>query len=46
MVEAVDHDEQCDHHRQDVERQADAIETDEVTALDERNPLVLGNELH
>ena len=46
MVEAVDHDEQCDHHRQDVERQADSIEADEVTALDERNPLVLGNELH
>ena len=46
MVEAVNHDEQCDHHRQDVERQADAIETDEVTALDQRNPLVLSNELH
>ena len=46
MVEAVDHNEQGDHHRQDVERQADAIETDEVTALDERNPFMIGNELH
>jgi hypothetical protein len=46
MIEAVDHDEERDHHRQEVERQADAVDTDEVTALDNRDPRRLSNKLH
>ena len=46
VIEAVDHDEQRDHHRQEVQRQADSVEADEVRTLDERNPLGVGDELH
>ena len=34
MIEAVDHHEQCDDHRQEVQRQTDAVKTDVVAALD------------
>ena len=46
MVEAVDHHEQRDDHAQQIQRQADAIQADVVGALDNGNPLGLGNELH
>ena len=46
MVEAVDDDEERDDHREEVQRQADSVEADEVGALDQRDPLGLGDELH
>ena len=34
MVEAVDHHEQGDDHAQEIQRQADAVDADEIRALD------------
>ena len=45
VVPRVDHDEERDAHRQEVQRQADAVETDGVARLDDRNPLSVDSEL-
>jgi len=46
VIEAVDDDEKGDHHAEEIQREADAVEADEVAALDERDPLGIGDELH
>ena len=46
VIQAVDHDEERDHHRQEVQGQADAVYSDEVAALDHRDPCRIGDELH
>jgi hypothetical protein len=46
VVPAVDHHEHRDHHRQEVQRQADAVDADVISALDHRDPVRLGDELH
>ena len=45
VVPRVDHHEHGDDHRQEVQRQADAVEADGVPALDDRDPLRVGEEL-
>ena len=45
VVPRVDHDQQGDDHRQDVQRQADAVEADRVGRLDRADPVVGGEEL-
>ena len=46
MVPRIDHHEQCDHHRQEVQRQADAVDAYEIGAPNYRNPIGLSNKLH
>ncbi len=45
VVPAVDHHEERDRHRQDVERQADAVDADRVVGVDHRDPLGVDEEL-
>ena len=45
VVPRVDHHQHGDDHRQDVQRQADAVEADRVRGLDRLDPLVGGEEL-
>ena len=45
VVPRVDHHEERDGHRQEVERQADAVETDRVVGVDHRDPLRVDEEL-
>ena len=45
VVPRVDDDEERDEHRQDVERQADAVEADRVVRLDDVDPLLVDREL-
>ena len=45
VVPRVDHHQQGDDHRQDVQRQADAVEADGVGGLDRLDPVVRGEEL-
>ena len=45
VVPGVDHHEERDGHRQEVERQADAVEPDRVVRVDHRDPLGVDEEL-
>ena len=45
VVPGVDHDKQRHHHRQEVQRKADSVETDRVVRLDDGDPLAVNEEL-
>jgi hypothetical protein len=46
MVPRVDHHEHRDDHGEEVQRQADPVDADEVRGLYDRDPVGLGDELH
>jgi hypothetical protein len=45
VLPAVDHHQEGDRHRQEVQRQADAVEADRVVRVDHRDPLGVDEEL-